>query len=127
MFAINTRQTYKTVVSRSFDYDKCSAPERFDLPESKSSILRMGPAFSAVFFLLLVVHLLPTATALPAGFEDENVVKVSEVVDVAFAGNVLLAVAKPGYLYTLDLEDPNAERVTAADLTSLVCSNGERG
>ena len=68
-----------------------------------------------------------TAPALPPGFEDETVVPINEVVDIAFSGNIMLAVAKNGYLYTFDLENADAERQLAADLTDRVCSNGERG
>jgi len=80
------------------------------------------------FILSIISHYaLVVVNALPPGFEDENVVHIDQVVDMAFAGNVMLAVAKPGVLYTFDLEDPNADRQVAADLSERVCSNGERG
>lgn len=77
-----------------------------------------------IFVLFLSRH---TVAALPSGFEDEKVVHINQVVDMAFVHNTMLAVAKQGILYTFDLEDPNAEKEVAADLTDRVCDNGERG
>lgn len=77
-----------------------------------------------------LAFLLPTmrrVSGLPAGFEDENVVQMNEVVDMAFAGNIMLAVTKDGKLYSFDLADADAESKLAADLTDRICSNGERG
>jgi len=76
-------------------------------------------------FLMLMVF--SSTSALPAGFEDENVVAINGVVDMAFADNMLLAVTKTGTVYTFDLADPNADRQMAADLEDRVCTNGERG
>jgi len=78
-------------------------------------------------FLLVLLVSRHTVSALPPGFEDESVVHIDQVVDMAFAGNVMLAVAKPGLLYTFDLENPNADKKTAADIRDRVCTNGERG
>jgi len=82
-------------------------------------------------FLLLLVLLLSLSSfqvrALPAGFEDEGVVAMNAVVDIAFAGNMILAVTKPGLLYTFDLDDPNADKEVALDLSGRICDNGERG
>ena len=64
---------------------------------------------------------------LPAGFEDEAVVQMNQVVDIAFAGNIMLAVTKDGKLNSFDLADPEATSHLAADFTDLVCTNGERG
>lgn len=66
-------------------------------------------------------------SGLPAGFEDENVVQMNQVVDMAFAGNIMLAVTKDGKLYSYDLADTDGESKLAADLTDRICSNGERG
>jgi len=60
-------------------------------------------------------------SALPAGFEDEAVVDVSSVVDIAFAGNMLLVVSNRGILFRYDLEDPDAKEEVALDITSKVC------
>ena len=84
-------------------------------------------------FLVLLVLLLSSLSsnhqvrALPAGFEDEGVVAMNAVVDIAFAGNMILAVTKRGLLYTYDLDDPNADKEEALDLSGRICDNGERG
>ena len=80
---------------------------------------------SVVGLSLLSPHM--RVIGLPAGFEDEDVVQINQVVDMAFAGNIMLAVTKDGKLYSYDLEDANGESKLAADLTARVCSNGERG
>lgn len=46
---------------------------------------------------------------------------------MAFVGNIMVAAAKGGKVYTFDVEDPNAEKQLAADMTDRVCTNGERG
>jgi len=82
------------------------------------------------FFIVLWVCLSGyqrTVSALPPGFEDEDVVHINQVVDMAFVGNIMVAVAKSGKVYTFDVEDPNAEKQLAADITDRVCTNGERG
>ena len=67
------------------------------------------------------------AGALPAGFEDEGVVRIHNAVDIAFVGSMMLAVTKSGMLYSFDLADPNADIKKALDLTGRICDNGERG
>ena len=71
--------------------------------------------------------LLPVV-ALPAGFIDEAVVRINEVVDMAFVGHVMLAVTKAGTVHRFNVSDPNAvEAVEILDLTDRLCENGERG
>jgi len=66
--------------------------------------------------------------ALPAGFEDEGVSRIPDAVDIAFAGNIMLAVTKAGILYSFDLDNPSTESPREAfDLRDHVCDNGERG
>jgi len=87
-------------------------------------------ALDGPFLLLLLCCLLLIGTAwaaLPAGFEDEGVERIRGVVDIAFAGNIMLAVTKPGILYTLNLNNPDADSQEALNLSDRVCDNGERG
>ena len=71
--------------------------------------------------------LLPVV-ALPAGFIDEAVVRINEVVDMAFVGHVMLAVTKAGTVHRFNVSDPNVvEAVEILDLTDRLCENGERG
>ena len=82
------------------------------------------------FLLLLLVgqFLSPYSTqALPAGFVDEGVARISGVVDIAFAGTDLLSVTKPGQLYRLDLLNEGSGSQLVIDLTDRICDNGERG
>lgn len=46
--------------------------------------------------------------AIPAGFIDENVVRINEVVDLAFVGHMMLAVSKQGTVHRFNVSDPNA-------------------
>ena len=69
----------------------------------------------------VVVH------GLPAGFTDETVLPMNQIVDIAFAGTIMLAVTKVGKLYSYDLEDPHAASHLAADFTNRLCINGEHG
>jgi len=90
-------------------------------------LLRMLRLFVIAILICSTTTRTIVVLALPAGFEDENVVAINQVVDMAFADNFLLAVSKDGRLYTYDLADPNAQSKQAADLTDRVCTNGERG
>jgi len=78
--------------------------------------------------ILMMRALYHAPAALPAGFEDEGVTRIPDTVDIAFAGNVMLAVTKAGILYSFDLDDPSTESPRKAlDLRDHVCDNGERG
>jgi len=78
--------------------------------------------------LLVSCTLHQAAAVLPAGFEDEGVVRLTANVDIAFAGNMMLAVTKIGELHRFDLEDPDATETTLMlDISARVCDNGERG
>lgn len=72
-----------------------------------------------------------TNAVLPAGFEDEGVVRIPGAVDITFLTNnddvSMLTVTKEGLVYTYDLTTNNAKGVVALDLTKRICSNGERG
>lgn len=68
-----------------------------------------------------------TVVALPAGFEDEELVQMTSAVDIAFVDNMLLAITDKGKVYTVDLEDDDPEKKEALDLTERICHNGERG
>jgi hypothetical protein len=93
---------------------------------SLSSILRLW----AVTITLLLFQAPIGVVALPAGFEDEEVVQMTGAVDIAFVGNRLLAITDKGDLYTADLEDfsdfPH-DKELALSLRDRICENGERG
>lgn len=94
---------------------------------------RRAPGLLTARLLLLLSILTMRAlyhapVALPAGFEDEGVTRIPDAVDIAFAGNIMLAVTKAGILYSFDLDNPGTESPQQAlDLRDSVCDNGERG
>jgi len=78
--------------------------------------------------LIAIGGLVFQATALPPGFEDEGIFRVTAPVDIAFVDTFILLVASDtGTLFSFDLEDPNAQPNLALDLSDRVCTNGERG
>jgi len=87
------------------------------------------PASVLVLFVLLLLLRAPSCTvlALPAGFEDEELVQMTSAVDIAFVENMLLAITDKGIVYTVDLEDDDPQKRDALDLTERICHNGERG
>ena len=82
-------------------------------------------------WVLLLLAGVGVGAVLPAGFEDEGVSRIPDVVDLAFApagsNTMMLAVTKAGILYSFDLTDSQAENREALDLRDRVCDNGERG
>lgn len=85
-------------------------------------------SYIVVIVTVLVLNLaVDEVAALPSGFEDEGVVSMNGVVDVAFVGTMMLGVTKPGVVYVYDLADPDAKIQLAVDLTTRICDNGERG
>lgn len=65
---------------------------------------------------------------LPAGFVDEDVVRISGVVDMAFVGTQMLAVTKEGTVHRFDVGDPTAvDGVEILNIRDRICLNGERG
>jgi len=78
--------------------------------------------------LFTASSLLLQTAALPPGFEDEGILHVTDPVDVAFVDTfTMLIVTKGGTLFSFDLEDPDATKKLALDLSDRVCTNGERG
>jgi len=83
-----------------------------------------------VVMVLLLLLAGVVRAVLPAGFEDEGVSRIPDVVDLAFAPpNRMLAVTKAGVLFVSNLEDDSSTEnpQEALDLRDRVCDNGERG
>lgn len=89
---------------------------------------------SQVFhFILVALALVLCANAVPSGFVDEGVIDIDAITGM-FVPNprnngkpMLLLSSKEGEINALENPDSSDESIQVADMSSLLCTNGERG
>ena len=86
-----------------------------------------------VYSSLFVSLLTASCVAVPNGFVDEGVIDISAITG-AFAPNprkngkpMLLLSSKEGLVNVLEDPDNSDDAILVADLSSILCTNGERG
>jgi len=92
--------------------------------------MMLGMRLISSFSILVVIFgsCISHASALPPGFEDEGLFRITAPVDIEFLDtSTILAATDYGLLYSYDMSDPDTKPKVVLDLTDRVCTNGERG